>query len=154
MMRSVALLAMVAGFAAPRMAIAQGSIAGTWSTEFDIGIRNENGVETSMGKRQATLVLTLKGDSVFGSWTVAAAAGLPSPPAVKISGVRSGSKFVFQQEPVERTVNSNGEERRIKMVSKYAVEIHGDEMTGTTQNVALDKSFDGPERTFSAKRVR
>src|ERR1043165_8244736 len=98
MAKRIAVLAAVTALLIPQLARAQASIAGKWSTEFDIGIRNENGVETSMGKRQATLVLTMKGDSIFGTWTVAPLPDGPAPAPVKITGVRNGAKFTFQQE--------------------------------------------------------
>jgi hypothetical protein len=57
-MRRFAAVAMLAlASAVPRPAVAQASVASTWLTEFDIGIRNENGVETSLGKRQAQPLL-------------------------------------------------------------------------------------------------
>jgi hypothetical protein len=137
-----------------RPAAAQASPAGTWNTEFDIGIRNENGVETSMGKRAATMTLTLKGDSVFGSWQVAADSSGPAPAPIKLSGVRSGTKVTLRAEPVGRTVRMNDDEQRVTMVTSYSVELKGDLLEGTTRVAALDGSFESNDRPFSAKRAK
>jgi hypothetical protein len=133
---------------------AQASVAGTWLTEFDIGIRNENGVETSMGKRQATMTLTLKGDSVLGTWQVAAVSDAPAPGPIKLRGIRSGAKVSLEADPVERTVRMNDDEQRLQMTSTYTFDLRGDELVGTTRNTFSDHSFDGPERSFSAKRAK
>jgi hypothetical protein len=137
-----------------RPAAAQASPAGTWSTEFDIGIRNENGVETSMGKRAATMTLTLKGDSVFGSWQVAPDSSGPAPAPIKLSGVRAGTKVTLRAEPVERTVRMNDEESRVKMVTTYSLELRGDTLDGSSRVSALDGSFESNDRPFSARRAK
>lgn len=144
----LALMSLVA-----RPASAQSSLAGRWTTEFDIGIRNENGVETSMGKRQATLTLTLKGDSVIGTWLAAPADGASTSAPMKLKGTVSGSHVILEAEPVERTVRINDDEQRVRMVTSYSFEIHGDSLIGTTRVSAPDHSFDSPDRRFVAKRV-
>jgi hypothetical protein len=133
---------------------AQASVAGTWLTEFDTGIRIENGVETSMGRRQATLTLTLKGDSVLGTWQVAAQPNSPTPAPIKLRGTRSGTTVTLQADPVERTVRMNDDEQRLQMTSTYTFDLRGDELVGSTRNTFSDRSFDGPERSFSAKRTK
>jgi hypothetical protein len=133
---------------------AQASPAGTWATDFDIGIRNENGVETSMGKRAATMTLTLQGDSVFGKWQVAADSSGAAPAPIKLKGVRAGNKVALQAEPVERTVRMNDDEQRVKMVTTYTLELKGDSLEGTTRVAALDGSFEGGDRPFLAKRTK
>ncbi len=137
-----------------RPAIAQSTPAGTWNTEFDIGIRNQNGVETSMGKRAATMTLTLKGDSVYGSWQVAPDSSGPAPAPIKLSGIRAGTKVTLRAEPVERTVRMNDDEQRVKMVTSYNLEFRGDALDGTSKVSALDGSFESNDRPFSAKRAK
>lgn len=145
--------ALVALAGAPRGAAAQGTLAGKWTTEFDIGIRSENGVETSMGKRQATMTLTVRGDSVLGTWQVVPDSGGVAPPSIRLTGTRVGNKATIQAEPVERTVRINDDEQRVKLVSVYSFELKGDELVGTTRVTSPDGSIDRPERPFSAKRV-
>ena len=76
-----------------------------------------------MGKRAATMTLTLKGDSVYGSWQVAPDSSGPAPAPVKLSGVRTGTRVALRAEPVERTVRMNDDEQRVKMVTTYALEL-------------------------------
>ncbi len=154
MTKRAAVLTLALLATAGRTASAQGDVAGIWRTEFDIGIRSENGVETSMGKREATMTLTLKGDSVYGTWQVVAPEGATAPPQIRLSGIRSGNKVTLQSEPVERTVRMNDEEQRVKMISGYTFEVSSDALTGTTRTWAADHAFDPPERPFSAKRVK
>lgn len=149
---ATAALALVSLAAKP--GAAQSGPAGTWTTEFDIGIRNENGVETSMGKRQATMTLTLKGDSVVGTWLVAAETGAPAPAPIKLWGTVSGTRVVLQTEPVERTVRINDDEQRVRMVSSYSFDVRGDSLVGTTRVSAPDHAFDSPDRPFLATRLK
>jgi hypothetical protein len=149
MMAALAMVSLGLGSAA-----AQSGAAGRWTTEFDTGIRNENGVETSMGKRQATLTLTVQGDSVLGSWLAAPADGAPSPVPIKLKGTVSGARVVLESEPVERTVRINDDEQKVRMVTSYAFEVRGDSLVGTTRVSALDHSFDSPDHPFLAKRLK
>lgn len=152
MMRSktVIAVALLTGLAAGS-ARAQASAAGTWNTEFDIGIRNENGVETSMGKRKATMTLTLKGDSVLGVWQVAPDSTGRKPAPVALMGVRSGAKLTIASEPVERTVRINDEEQRVKIVTTYYLELRGDELVGNSELKSAEHIM---ERPFLAKRQK
>src|ERR1700693_2014569 len=92
MTKFVATAAFVLVSLAPRPGAAQSGPAGRWTTEFDIGIRNENGGETSMGKRHATITLTVKGDSVIGTWLVAAEAGATAPAPINLKGKVNGTR--------------------------------------------------------------
>ena len=151
--RTIAAIGLGLGLAGAHQASAQGSMAGVWTTQFDIGIRTENGVETSLGKREARITLAVHGDSVTGTWQVAAQDGTaPSP--VHLNGTRSGNKAELRSEPVERTLDMGDGPRPVKMVSVYKFELSGDALAGTSQNVATDGSFDGPERPFAATRVK
>ena len=155
-MRAMAMvpgLVLVGLTAGAQPAPAQGTIAGSWSTEFDIGIRMENGVESSMGKRQATMKLMLQGDSVFGIWQVAAQGGAtPSP--VRLRGTRSGNKLSLRADPVAHTMNMGDGDRRVELVATYSLEVRGDSLVGTSRDTTNDGSFDSPERPFSATRIK
>ncbi|HEY8062067.1 MAG TPA: hypothetical protein VID74_04675 [Gemmatimonadales bacterium] len=154
MTKFVAIVALALISLAPRAVAAQSALAGRWSTEFDIGIRNENGVETSMGKRQAAMTLILKGDSVMGTWLSAPADGAPSPVPIKLKGTVSGARVLLESEPVEHHVRINDDEQVVKMVSSYSFEVRGDSLVGTTRISAVDHSFDSPDRPFVAKRLK
>jgi hypothetical protein len=154
MLRLVAALSLALVGLAPRPGTAQSGLAGTWITEFDIGIRNENGVETSMGKRQATLILAVAGDSVTGTWQPKGDGNGPAPSALHVRGTRSGAKVALAGDPVERTVSINGDDQRVKMMTTWSFELRGDTLEGTTRTRALDGSFEGTDRPFTAKREK
>ena len=153
MPRLVAALSLALVAFVPRAGPAQSGLAGTWTTEFDIGIRNENGVETSMGKRQATLILQVTGDSVTGTWQPKADANGPAPSAVHVKGTISRAKVALAGDPVERTVSINGDDQRVKMITTWSFELKGDTLEGTTRTRALDGSFEGTDRPFAARRA-
>lgn len=141
-------------FAMPRIARAQGSLAGTWNTEFATRVTMENGTLTAAETRKATMILTVKGDSILGTWVVAAEGASPAQAPVRLRGTRSGGKFELRSDPVERTVNMGQGPQQVKMVSVYKFEMRGDVLEGTSQNTSSDGSFDGPELQFSAKRAK
>ena len=134
-------------------AAAQSGVAGRWSTEFDIGIRNENGIEMSMGKRAATMTLTMKGDSIVGTWQAAADSSGTLPAPIHLAGTATGTTMVLRSEPVERTVRMNDDEQKVKLFTTYRLTLQGDKLDGTSTVAALDGSFEGNARPFSAKRM-
>lgn len=131
---------------------AQGSLAGTWNTSVDVGMRIENGVETSMGKRPAVMTLTVKGDSVLGTWTLPADGSSPAVPPNPLRGTRVGNKVTLKADPIERSRNINGETQLVKLVNSFAFELKGDSLVGTSKVSALDGSFESSDREFLAKR--
>jgi len=133
---------------------AQGTLAGKWTTDYPTGIRNENGEIAVSASRPATLTLTMKGDSVTGTWQLAAPAGGAAPAATHILGKRSGTKFVMRNEAVERTINMGEGPKQVQMFTQWDFELKGDELVGTQKNMSPDGSFEGPELPFSAKRAK
>jgi hypothetical protein len=133
---------------------AQGSIAGNWITEFDTGIRNVNGVEESMGKRQARLVLEVHGDSISGTWQPLADSAGRLGAIVRLHGKFAADKVTLETEPVGRTVRVNDDERQVKIVTAYAFTLRDDALDGTMTNRALDGSFESNPRPFQAKREK
>jgi hypothetical protein len=129
-------------------------LAGTWNTTVDVGMRIENGVETSMGTRPAIMMLTVKGDSVLGTWVLPADGSSPAIPANKVRGMRNGNKVTLTADPIERTRNINGETQSVKLVASYAFELKGDVLEGTTRVSAADGSFATSDRPFTAKRAK
>ena len=152
MHRLVPSLALVL-LAVPRGAVAQGSIAGTWRTEFDVGIRIVNGVESSEGKRHARITFQVKGDSIQGTWqnvdTLGAAVGAPRP----LRGVVTDSGARIESvTPTAITMRRQGDEQHLLATMNYVLTVRGDTLVGTEQWVALDHSDRGPMRPFGAKR--
>lgn len=149
--RTLAFLVLVTS----RGALAQSPIAGTWRTEFNVGIRVINGVESSEGKRQARITFQMKGDSVLGTWqnvdTVGAAMGDPRP----LRGIVTDSGVRIQTiVPTEMVMRTQDGEQRLQANLFYVVSVRGDSLVGTEQWIALDHSDRGPMRPFTAVRAR
>jgi hypothetical protein len=136
----------------PHAAHAQGAVAGRWTTTFDIGLRNENGTETSMGKRGATMTLTMQGDSVLGTWQVDAGPDGKLPAAVTLHGMVANGKVQLQSDPVERTLRMNDDEMKVHLISTYAFTVRGDSAIGTTCTHDAEGMMDGVDRGFVAVR--
>ncbi len=155
MLKGIARVSLLAAMlAAPRIALAQATLAGKWNTDFDTGIRNENGEIRSLGKRAATMTLTVKGDSVLGTWQIAAEGTSASPAPIHLKGTKTGNTVQLRSDPVERTVNMGDGPQQVKMIAIYKFELNGDALTGTAQNSSGDGQFDGPEMPFAAKRAK
>ena len=133
---------------------AQAPVAGNWIAEFELGMRNENGVITSMGTGKARVALTLKGDSVFGTWQNLEPAETANAPARALKGVLANGVLKLESDVEERRVRRNDEETSLKMITRYEVKLEGDVMTGTSQNVALGGEFSPPARPFKATREK
>lgn len=154
MPRSITTLAFLV-LVTSRGAIAQGSIGGTWRTEFEVGIRVVNGVESSEGKRHARITLQVKGDSVLGTWqnvdSVGVAMGDPRP----LRGIVSdGGARIETVVPTEMVMRTQDGEQRIQATLTYLLTVRGDTLAGTQQWIAVDHSDRGPARPFTAVRAR
>ena len=132
---------------------AQSPVAGTWVAEFELGMRNENGVVTTMGTGKARVALAVRGDSVFGTWLVVEPAGPAAnaqPRALR--GVFANGVLKLESEPSERRLRVNDEERVVKMLTRYEAKLEGNVLNGTSQNVATTDSGmePPPARPFKA----
>lgn len=140
---------------APVALLAQApAVAGKWIADFELGMRNDNGVITSMGTGKARVTLTAKGDSVFGSWQIIEPAERASMPARALKGVYANGSLTLETEPTESRVRLNDEERTLKMITRYAIKVEGDSMSGTSQPVDLSGSIEPPTRPFKAVREK
>jgi hypothetical protein len=127
---------------------AQG-INGTWITEFERMMRNQEGNVSGGDKTKAKMVLKQKGDSVTGTWQlVDAPAGAPATPR-QLRGTISGNKIALATE-FDATVNINGEQSTRKISVTYDFTIDGDKLEGTMTNRSGDMNM--PPRPFSAWR--
>lgn len=133
---------------APSPGAAQG-IAGTWITEFERSVRNENGVVSAGEKAKAKMVLQLTGDSVTGTWElVAPTATTPATPR-QLRGTLAGNKLTLSTE-FDATVNINGEQSTRKIGVVYDLTVSADRLEGTMRMTSGD--MDMPPRPFSAWR--
>jgi hypothetical protein len=143
-------VAALIGGTTPGAAGAQGSVAGTWLTEFPLRLRNINGVVSSDGTGHARISLTIKGDSVIGTWQVTD--GDVAPPARMLRGTLSNGKARVESEPSEATLRGPDGEQKVLMKTVYEFTAKGDALDGTQTVEAVDGSHTGPARPFSAKR--
>ena len=131
---------------------ASGQVAGTYTWEMPTRVRNEGGTMIGSENAVVKLVLDVRGDSVFGTYTMTPPAGSDAPPpqARDVRGTVSGNKVQFSM-PMQGRVNVNGEERQINSTTNYAITIDGDVINGT-----IDVDVEGmtvPTRTFTGKRA-
>ena len=146
-----ALAALMALFARPAMG--QASVAGTWIAEFEHRIRNENG-EVSADKGKARIVFEVKGDSVFGTWTVLTPAPEPGAKPRHLRGTIANGRVRVSGEPVDAVVNENGNESHVSMVTTYDFAVNGDALTGSAEIRAVGGAMPSMLRPFSAARVK
>ena len=127
------------------------SLNGTWFTEFERQIRNQDGQVTAGEKTKAKITLQQKGDSVFGTFEIVPPAGQPTPPARPLRGSVKGDKGTIISE-FEARRNINGEEETVKLVTTYDFTISADKLEGTSKTKSPD--LDIPPRPFSAWREK
>jgi hypothetical protein len=138
--------------AASRGADAQTSLAGRWRTEFDVGIRVIDGVESSEGKGQARITLQTKGDSIIGTWLNLDPPG-GAPAARPLRGVVTDSGARLETvEPREVVLRTPDGEQHFQTTTTYTFRVRGDSLVGTTQWIAVDRTTRGPARPFVATR--
>jgi hypothetical protein len=148
-MKRMSLLATAALLAAAPLSAQD--INGTWFTEFERSIRNNDGQVSAGEKTKAKITLQQKGDSVFGTFELVPAAGQPTPPARPLRGSVKGGKGTLVSE-FEGRRNINGEESVVKMTVVYDFSIAADKLEGTTMTKTSD--MDMPPRPFSAWREK
>lgn len=148
-MKRMSVLAAIALLAAAPLS-AQ-SLNGTWFTEFERQIRNQDGEVTAGEKTKAKITLQQKGDSVFGTFEIVPAAGQPAAPARQLRGSVKGGKGTIVSE-FEARRNINGDEETVKLVTTYNFTITENKLEGTTTTKAPDMEI--PPRPFSAWREK
>ena len=127
------------------------SLNGSWITEFDRQVRNQNGEVSAGDRAKARITLQQKGDSVFGTFEVVPAAGQAASPMRQVRGSVKGDKGTLVSE-FEARRNINGEEETVKIATVYDFTISGDKLEGTTTIKTPD--MDIPPRPFSATREK
>ena len=146
-MQRITVLAAVATLAAAPLS-AQG-ITGTWMTEFERTMRNNDGQVSTGDKTKAKITLQQKGDSLFGTFEILPPPGAPTPAARQLRGVVKGDKGTLLSE-FEARRNINGEEEVVKVSVTYDFTIAADKLEGTSKTKASDMEM--PPRPFSAWR--
>ena len=125
------------------------SAAGTWTADFVRGIRRTDSVEEVI-KGQATLVIAeVRGDSVFGTWTVTDGNGTGR--ALKGTLKQNVLKAVLA--PAKATINTNGEIREVTTTVTLEATITGDNLKGTMLTEGLPDRMAAP-REWTATRKK
>ena len=148
-MKRMSFLAAAALLAAAPLAAQD--INGTWFTEFERAIRNNDGVVSGGDKTRAKITLQQKGDSLFGTFELMPQAGQPTPPARQLRGAIKGGKGTLVSE-FEARRNINGEESVAKVTVVYDFSVAADKLEGTSTTKTSD--MDMPPRPFSAWREK
>ncbi len=134
---------------------AQPAVAGKWAADFELGMRNIDGVVSSMGTGKARLTLEPKGDSVFGTWLVLEPAPTNGPASRALKGVFANGVLTLETDPIERRLRVNDEEKIVHMRTRYELKLEGDALVGITRYIALAGEMDGPPaRPFKATREK
>ena len=136
-----------------RPVLAQSTIAGTWIADFEHHLRNENG-EVSSEKGKARILFEVRGDSVFGTWTVLSPAPAPGLTPRHLRGTFGGGRVRVVADPIDALVNVNGSVTAVSMITTYEFTVNGDSLTGTAEIKAVDGSLPGMSRPFSAAREK
>ena len=119
-------------------------VSGTWTLTYDADIRTSGGKSEVRGRREGTLVLTQRGDSVFGSWTGVPGESIPVTGRVDGTAVRFGSAWRGGNVRVNGKVVDGAEMR---------TEFHGTvERGGMAGTMYVRMRFDGAEREPPARR--
>lgn len=134
---------------------AQPAVAGKWAADFELGMRNIDGVVTSTGTGRARLTLEPKGDSVFGTWLVLEPAPTNGPASRALKGTFANGVLTLETEPIDRRLRINDEEKIVQMRTRYELKLEGDALVGTTRYVSSSADMDGPPpRPFKATREK
>ena len=148
-MKRTSLLAVGALLAAAPLAAQD--INGTWFTEFERSVRNQDGVVSAGEKSRAKITLQQKGDSLFGPFELVPPAGQPVPPARQLRGAIKDGKGTLMSE-FEARRNINGEESAVKVTVVYDFALSAGKLEGTSTTKTPD--MDMPPRPFSAWREK
>jgi hypothetical protein len=132
----------------------QATAEGKWIADFDLGMRNVDGVVSSTGTGKARVTLTLKGDSAFATWQTIEPAPPASTPPRALKGTYTNGVLKLETEASERRVRINDEDRVMRMLTRYEIRIEGDVMTGTVQPIDLGGQIEPPTRPFKAVREK
>ena len=145
----LSMAALTALFSIP--AVAQAPIAGTWLATFERNVRNEDGV-ISADTGKARIVFEVRGDSVFGTWTVVSPVQTPPVPPRRLRGTQANGRVRVAAEPVEAVMNENGNETKVRMVATYDFVVQGNALNGTAE--LTSGAMPPMSRPFSAVRER
>ena len=132
---------------------AQG-VAGTWTVDFDrLLTRTADGRDTVTARGKAQLVIEVKGDSVFGTWTFEEPGSQPR----KLRGTWKGNAVKLVSGALPGTIHTNGKVTEMAFINTYEATVTGDAIVGTVtpqpQNAQLQATGQRV-RKFEGKREK
>lgn len=108
---------------------AQSPLVGTWRVTYPAGARIENGERTVI-MANATLQVSATGDSLVGTLANDPSPDMPERPPVRLAGV-AGKGPVSLVSNSSGSINMNGQQRAITVISTWSLEVRGDSLLGT-----------------------
>lgn len=108
---------------------AQSPLVGSWRVTYPAGARIENG-ERTLIMANATLQLAAAGDSLVGTLANDPSPDMPERPPIRLAGLASTGAVSLVSHSTG-VINSNGEERKITVISTWSLEVRGDSLHGT-----------------------
>lgn len=115
------------------LAAQQSPFAGTWRISYPVGATIENGVVTPiMGA--GTLVVAAVADSLIGELNMDPDPELPPRPMQRLSAPAAAPAATFIARS-EATLNMNGEESKVAVISTWRLTVKGDSLSGTVERV-------------------
>jgi hypothetical protein len=119
-------------FAAASTLSAQHSpFAGAWQVSYVAGMRMQNGMASPVNAT-AVLTIEIQGDSLIGNLVTDPAPDRPARPPVRLAARGDASPIVFVSQG-RATVQANGEQREVTVVSTWKLAVAGDSLTGTVE---------------------
>src|SRR5436305_5448828 len=103
---------------------AQG-IGGKWSVIWDADIRMDHDTAIAKARKPATLELTQRGDSVFGTWSGGIEPGIP------LKGTFDGRAIQMSSGVMERTGMRDGQPMKMRVRWDVRGALSGSALTGT-----------------------
>lgn len=108
---------------------AQSPLVGTWRVTYAAGARIENGERTTI-MANATLQIAGAGDSLVGTLANDPSADIPERPPLKLAGL-AGKGASTLVSTSSGSLNMNGEQKAITVISTWVLEVRGDSLVWT-----------------------
>jgi hypothetical protein len=129
-------------------------VAGTWAVNFDKTIkRTADGRDSVAVRGKAQLVIEVKGDSAFGTWTMEGPGGQP----LKLRGTWKGNSFKLVSDVLTGTSITRAGTTTVTFISTYEATVTGDAIAGTTTSQPQNAQFaamGARARKFEGKREK
>ena len=104
-------------------------VAGTWAVDFDQTVRRTaDGGDQVVARGKAVLVIEVKGDSAFGTWTTQSS-GLR---VVKLRGTHKGNSVKLVSDVQTGSSITRAGTTTITFINTYEATVTGDAIVGTT----------------------